>query len=426
VSQTQNQSPLDSHRATIEQWVATGYSNTLIVNALANLGLETSERSLRRAFKRWGLSRPRAEEQPGLKIEGDDAEVTGSASFVLNTPDDLLNERGLNPDEWEVNSLIVNEWDSPLGDGEMMKQLKIQCKRRRPKYITMPAEIDLGLPPRRDWDRGPYRHTDPRLVVLVGDQQAPFHDPLLHSLFLDWLEDNEPDEGVLMGDTGDMPNVSRHPAEPEHAATTQECVNAVGKILYDYTVRSIDTQWTMLAGNHDERLRRIVINQLADYYGLKPAEIPGLPDHPPIHDPRHLYRLNELGIKYIVPDGSYEHAQVQLSPYVAAMHGWIARKGSGASALSTLDHLGYSVFVGHTHRQSRVHQTKNTIDGDPTTITAVETGCMCLIKGGLGYSVAPDWQNGFATATIWPDGTFTAELATYVDGKLFWRDQRYS
>jgi hypothetical protein len=57
---------------------------------------------------------------------------------------------------------------------------------------------------------------------------------------------------------------------------------------------------------------------------------------------------------------------------------------------------------------------------------AVEAGCMCRIDGGLGYTVNPDWQAGFATAVVWPDGTHQIELATFVDGALRWRDQRYS
>jgi hypothetical protein len=50
---------------------------------------------------------------------------------------------------------------------------------------------------------------------------------------------------------------------------------------------------------------------------------------------------------------------------------------------------------------------------------------MCEIRNGLGYAVAPDWQNGFATAQVWDDGRFKLDLATYVSDALFWRDQRY-
>lgn len=425
MSQT-TQSPLDAHRTRIEGWITDGHrSYRQVVRALAELGVSTSERSLRRALDRWGVPRPDTSsvtgpEKAGVKVEGDHATATSKPSFSYNTPDDLLLERGLDPEEWEVKSFTVNEWDSPTGD--IMKQLKVSCRRRKPQYIVQPAEIDINLPKPKV-----RQHFDiPRMVVCVGDQQAPFQDERLHELFLEFLDYNRPDEGVLIGDTGDFNKISRHPNEPDHDVTTQECVNATGQLLYDYRSSSPDTLWKMLDGNHDERLRRTVINQLADYYGLRPAEIPTLPDHPVIHSPRHLYRLDELGIEYIDAQGSYEHAQVNLSPFLAARHGWLARKNSGATAHATLDHLGHSIIVGHTHRQSRVHQTKHTIDGRVVVNTAIETGCMCRIEGGLGYAVAPDWQNGFAVASIWPDGTFSADLATYVDGTLLYRDQRYS
>lgn len=420
------QSPLDQHRQKIETWVsAEGYSNSEVVRALAQLGVPTSERSVRRALRRWGLKSAGAApkpEKPGAKVNGDSAVVTSNLMLDYSHPDDLLRERGLEPEDWEISSVSLNEWDSPTGTGEVLKQLKVHCRRVKSIVWPEPAQINVDLPKPK-----PKKNTDePRRVVCVGDHQAPYHDKKLHELFLQWLDVNRPDEGILIGDTIDLPKISRHPDDPEWAATTQECINAAAQILYEYRAAAPETQWKKLAGNHDERLRRAVINNLADFYGLKPAEVEELPDIPPIHSPRLLLRLDELDVEFIEPHGSYDHAQIRISDFLAARHGWIARKNSGASAHATLDHLGHSIIVGHTHRQSRVHQTKFTIDGQPKVNTAVETGCMCRIEEGLGYAVAPDWQNGFAVVEVWPDGTFAIDLATYVDGVLLYRDQRYS
>jgi hypothetical protein len=80
--------------------------------------------------------------------------------------------------------------------------------------------------------------------------------------------------------------------------------------------------------------------------------------------------------------------------------------------------------VGHTHRQGKVYETSWDINGDPTTLTGVEAGCMCDLNAGY-VDAKPDWQQGFATATIYPDGKFNIDLATYVNGVLMWRDQRF-
>ena len=73
---------------------------------------------------------------------------------------------------------------------------------------------------------------------------------------------------------------------------------------------------------------------------------------------------------------------------------------------------------------SEVFLTKHDIDGNTETLTGVECGTMAKIKQGLGYSVAPDWQAGFATATLFDDGKFNIDLAKFINGNLMWRDQR--
>lgn len=418
-------SPLEDYRDEIEHLLKA--EGKIPEEIATSLPLPTSARSVRRALRRWGLS-PEPDTDT-LEVREDEATIglTNSREWKdsLNDTDALLRERGLDPDDWEVTDCSVSEWDSATTPGITNKRLKVQLKRKKMMRMVVPSRVELGKVFVHSVARD--RQQDkPRLVVLAGDQQAPYHNEHLHSLFCAWLQANRPEQGVLLGDTIDLPVISRHPDEPDWAATTQECVDAAGQLLLDYVQSSEETAWTKLPGNHDERLRRAIINRLGDFYGLRPAQVESLPDHPPIHDPVHLLRLDELGIDYIRPKGSYEHGQFRVSKFLSARHGWLVRKGAGASAHATLDHLGHSVAVGHTHRQALVHQSKFNIDGKVVVNAAVETGCMCRIEEGLGYAVAPDWQNGFATATIWPDETFKLDLATYVDNTLYWRDQRYA
>jgi hypothetical protein len=436
-----SQSPLDSIRTQVETLFRDGRTDTQVSEIINNFpllynGNKTTPRSVARARRRWGYE-PIKADTPYTKVQGDDAEfVTEPGRFNLGDIEGLLRERGLDPDDWEVTSLIIGEWGALLNikDGEAvknksqktnLKQLKVTLKRKKPFKIVVPArtQIDYSLiaaEPARFYDDEPY------LAVVVSDHHAPRHDKNLHKLFLEWLMENQPEKGVILGDLIDLSEISRHPRDPEWATETQKCVDAAGQIILDYRTASPSTVWEYLDGNHEERLRRAIIDRIGDFYGLRPAQVEELPDLPPIHSPLHLLRLDELGVNYTPANGSYDHHYTKLSPYLTARHGWNARKGSGASAHATLDHLGHSVFIGHTHRQGMVEQTKHGVNGDLATIMAAEIGCMCLIPGGLGYAVAPDWQNGFATATIWPDGKFNPELAKYVDGNLLYADQRYS
>lgn len=375
-------------------------------------------------MKRWevergSISRP---EPASASVQGDSADITSRAEVKLNTPEDLMEERGLDPEDWEVVSMTVNEWDGPLkgGGAQPLRQLKVHLRRKVPVELINPARTNGPV-----YTAKARKTKSTRRVVFVGDQQAPYFNETLHDAFCDFLYDYSPHEGVLIGDTIDLPDISRHPNTPEKDVSTQECVDSGYLILRDYREADEEVLWKKLAGNHDERIRRLQIDKVERLYGIRRAQVPGEISELPVMDVGHLMRLDELGIDYIRPDGDYEHTQINLSPHLAARHGWIARKGSGTSALATLEHLGFSVIVGHTHRQSLVYKTRHDINGNLSTLAACETGCMCLVEGGLGYAVTPDWQNGFATAEIWPDGKFKIDLATFVNGSLYYRDKRY-
>jgi hypothetical protein len=366
-------------------------------------------------------------------MAGDDAEIVDSPKTTVSTPDDLLRERGLEPEDWEVATLKVNEWnamtsDKATGDNRviLMKQLCVTYKRKTPITLILPARVpgDYQRPKpvviKTNWDPDDAI----RRVVFVGDQQVPKHDRRLHELFLEWLEYNKPDEGVMMGDAGDFSRFSKYMDNPEWDEDVQDCIDQTHLVKREYVQASEGTDWTMLEGNHDARIRDAILQKLPRAYGIRRAKVPGEPEERAVMSIPNLLRLDELGIKYIQPDGDYEQASYKVSRNLAARHGWLVRKGSGASALATLDTLGHSIVIGHVHRQSIVHKTTHDIDGNPSVIAAMETGCMCT-SDGLGYAVNPDWQQGFGTATIWPDGTFKLELATYVNETLYFRDQRF-
>lgn len=434
----------------MEKWLKDSWSYREIARTLSRppYNFQTSDRSVDRAAKRWGIDTPPPEsgfERPRMTRKNDRCEIVSEITATEKTPEEMMIERGLNPEEWEVVSLTINEWEGPpvgldqkvADDNEqefvgnrLYRQLKIHLRQAKPLSVVLPARTDgPTFSPSKVYVYAPSKRKvrEGRLIVFTGDQQAPHHHPDLHNAFCEWLVCNEPDEGVLIGDTIDLPSVSRHPKNPEWHPKAQECVDAGYLLLRDYRAASEITRWKKLIGNHDERLRRSIIDVLeAELYSFRRAQVPGQDPDLPLLDIGHILRLDELGIDLVRPNGDYEHTQVNVSPHLAARHGWIARKGSGASALATLEHLGFSVVVGHTHRQSLVHKTRHDINGTLTTLAACETGCMCRIEEGLGYAVAPDWQNGFATAHIWPDGTFKIDVATYVQGNLYWRDQRYS
>jgi hypothetical protein len=384
---------------------------------------------------RCGIKRPTFDSHisthPGLREEihaagtktlsiDDGQHVTSDDPAEWGDIDTLLQSRGLNVADWVVVRVRVNEWGEN-SDGVPLRQLRVDL---------LPRSFDTLLPARTDgWRPPPAVATIPKrdaeLVVFFGDHHAPHHDPDLHAAACAWLRKNKPDRGIICGDILDYDAVSRHRKNPQWKAEAQECTDGAYTLLRGYVQASPNTRWQLLSGNHEDRMRNAVIDNLAGIYGLTQGIAPDEERGEAVLSVIHLLRLDELGIEWVGSDGEYAHEQIKISPHLAARHGWIARKGSGASAVATLDALRYSVFIGHCHRQAMVAHTAYDIDGTPRNLVGVEIGTMARIRGGLGYAVNANWQQGFATARLWPDGFFSADLAKFVDGSLVWANQRY-
>jgi hypothetical protein len=348
----------------------------------------------------------------------------------------MLRNRGLDPDEWYIDDFTIIDWEGLQKGGRNKTKLfytKFRAKRRHPELLLLPPRAD-GWTPVRPVPKSLAAQGAPELVVIVGDQQAPFHDQRLHELFLQWLINNAPERGVNLGDLMDFPDISRHKPDPENIAYAQECLQSGYEINRDYRGASPETEWEWMPGNHDWRLRDYVLNNAPLIAGLRRVDTPESPGEA-VHGVQFLTRTDELGIKFIDPRGPYDLAQVQLSKNLAVRHGWLVRQRGGESAYKSLEKTGYSILVGHTHRQALVQHTVPEIDGTPSQLLAAEVGCMCRLdteadrdaKGRRFPSYTPmaDWQRGFATAMVYPDGKFKVDLASYVNGVLLWQDQRY-
>lgn len=441
-----NSSPLDEPAVAdfISRLVRAGETNASIARQVSRgFDLDTTRDSIRRFRSRHDLHIP-GTEPSYTSIRGDEAECRTRVSTDGDTdPDRMLRERGLDPEDWYIDSITVNEWEGMeasntdpdtglrYNNKATLYQTKFTAKRKQPYAGLMPPRTDGWTAPAR------YKQpsTEPQLVVICGDQHAPFHDKHLHDLFQQWLGYNLPDRGVVLGDLGDFPDISRHRQDPENQAFAQECLQSSYDVFRDYVRASLDTEWDYLIGNHDVRIRNYCIENAPRIYGLRTVDTDDSPGEA-IHTMSHLMRLDELGVNLVDAHGSYEWGQVELSEHLAVRHGWLARKGSGATALATLNETGYSVIMGHTHRQSTVFKSQPEIDGEQRTTVAVEAGTMCRIdprgtfdEKGRRFpnydSGHADWQRGFCTAAIFSDGRFKVDLASYVNGTLLWRDQRY-
>lgn len=405
-------SPLNPYLKSISEWVSAGCSNTQIVNKLRELGISTSEASIRRARKRAEITGPDASAQPSFKTDGNTAVISSGVYTSPPSAEELILTYGLDPEDWT--------WDNPeiSISGKLENpnyRIKLKLKRKVQPQFVVPARTEGYRPPTIIHKPDKKK---PKLWVLPGDQQAPKHSLAFHESYLKFTDDVKPDFGVLMGDGIDFPSLSTHRPNPEWDSTAQEGLDSYHEILCDYRTASPGTAYQMLLGNHEDRLRRYILDRAPKVFGLRPANS----DYPSIFSMQNLLRLDELNIKLVEPNGEYTHAQVEIAPDLIARHGWLTGPNAMSKALSGLT---CSIVYGHVHSEATKAGTRWSPQGAPTHIQAFENGTMSELKGGQGFAVDVNWSPCFSTVEVWDDGTWHHEFARFRHGKLYWRGNRY-
>lgn len=365
----------------------------------------------------------RGAERPGTTVNGDRATITSEPAIDLGDINTLICERGLSPDDWEVVSATLNEWDGPVAGGrkQKLRQLKIQLRRRQPLDWLFPAVDVLAHP-------APVHTIDPELpqkIVLLPDPHCPYQDLELEKRVHDLLWHHEPHRVVSPGDVCDFSSISRHRDNPAWMASAQENVNEAYAWWTRIRQAAPNAEMDWIEGNHDARIRYELLQRAERMYGIKPASVPGVPTGADALSLQHLCHLDALHVNWVGPDregDEYTHAGLELGPELHARHGFLAGSNSPEK---TMDAIGMSVVYGHTHRQDIHHRTIYRGKRPVGRMVAVECGTLARLEGGMGYAVNPKWQQGLAVATVWPDGTHDVELAPY-DGKaLRFRGRRF-
>lgn len=344
------------------------------------------------------------------EVNGDDAELTVDPDDEnLGDLERLVRAKGLDPDEWYVVALKV--WDTYHGE----KRSTVFLRRRVALRVISPARhvpaLVRPVPVARPAGR-------PELIVVEGDHQAPYHDPVLDALATQFVRDAQPAEHVFLGDGMDFPTISRHPDHPAATATPQECVDAYYGILRRRADAAPNAVRKKLKGNHDWRLEQEILTRSERLSGLKPAgeSVDAL-------SVRRLLHLDDLGIELIEDRRGWEHAEVEIVP---GGNGLVVRHGlvtGNNTAGRTIRKLGRSAMVGHDHSKEHVFRL---VYPKRHLHQGVVIGTMSRNDGVFPhFATNPDWHQGFSTVERWPDGSFVIEHAVFHNGSLFWRDQRW-
>lgn len=406
------------------------YAESIRINR-ATLDYYVGQRGLRDRLAAARLRQPEAREwgEPAnVSVDGDVATIVTEASpEQLGDIDALIRGRGLDPDDWIVERLKINEWDAmgAVVDGEnrivRMRQLTLALRRKVTLLLASPA---VHVPKvARSAASGKAVKAEPEYIVIESDHQAPYHDPRLHQASLSLLAKINPAEHILLGDLGDYPSISKFRDHPAAMASVNEVNQASYEILRDKREASLGSRCRLLVGNHGYRVEAELLARAERMYGVRPAGT-GDGDELPALSLRRLLHLDALGIELVEDLRGWEHAEIEIVPGptgLVARHGWITGNNT---AKRSLERRGRSIICGHTHQPEHVFRW------DPSAgcqREAVVIGCMCLTRDRQfpHFAVLDNWLQGMAVVSRWSDGQFLIEHVPWADGKLTWRSERF-
>jgi len=357
---------------------------------------------------------------------------------------ELLNRSGIDPDEiGRVERIKV--WQGFMKDDQ-----------GNPKIVDMTGVV---LSP--EWENGPsypvVQQAAPtvikpvkinevtstkRVTVILPDPQIgyrrldngemiPCHDERAIDVALQILRAAKADHVVNLGDLIDFPEwSSKFLVLPEFVLTTQPSIDYAHRFLAKQRAIAPNAKMSLLGGNHDDRMGKMIAKNAMAALRLRRAEAPK--EWAVLSIP-FLLRLDELGIEYT---GSYPAGRIRLTTGNDQITPLYAIHGEKLDVQKVANAERMSFVQGHIHRISFAGATYN-INDRSETVYAFSPGCLCRIDGavpstkggtdetGRPYQRYESWQQGVAIVTEDETGFWSPEIVPIHDGRAVWRGKTY-
>lgn len=325
----------------------------------------------------------------------------------------------------EVHDLVALQFSPAFEDGPkwpviqqgpavQLPKVKIPKKRTKGfKTCVIVPDIQIGY----------FRNAEGNL--------EPTHDERAISIALAIITDLQPDLIVCVGDNLDLPEMGKYITYPAYAQTTQAAIDAATKLCAQMRAAAPGAVIRWLAGNHEERLPKYLIQNAAAAYGLRKGMTP---DSWPVMTVPYLCRMDEFGVEYFP---GYPASHCWINEKLRVIHGDKVNS-NGMTATRYLNNEKVSVIYGHIHRIEMAYKTREDYDG-PKTVMAASPGCLARIdgaipstKGGVDLDGRPlvrheDWQQGLGVVTYEDTGEhkFSYESVLIYDGWCAFRGTEY-
>jgi len=437
----------DDHRETLRLWFDCGRSS---LEAATRLGIPRTTFSERvRAAK----ARATAVGQSPVQFAGVTSEPPSSptrdrADFIGRL-EDLLRRNDIDPDDVGKITFEKKYWDAFSKDAEgnpVVTKCEGASFKLSPTFAEGPTWPVVQPSPVVKIKPVPSRPRDPdgwRVAVVLPDIQCgywrdpltdelhPTHDEAALSVALQIVTDANPDVVVMLGDNLDFPELGKYRLHPTFYRTTQATIDRATRLMAALRARvRKDCRVAWLAGNHEERLPKYVIDNAAASFGLKRG---GAPESWPVLSVPHLCRLDEHDVEFLP---GYPANVYRINDNLRCVHGQKVRTNA-SPAQALLPELRHSTVFGHVHRIEYAAVTRDDNNG-PRTYHAVSPGCLCKVNGHVpgvesGYDLegrplltVNNWAQGLLVVPFEPgDGRFRFEQVEIWNGHALWRGREY-
>mgnify|MGYP002623791795 CR=1 FL=1 len=220
------------------------------------------------------------------------------------------------------------------------------------------------------------------------------------------LRDLQPDMVFLGGDIVDCGPVSSYTRKPDKEGAFQEELDHAWAQLSDLREAVPKAKMLYLLGNHEDRLKRLILSKAPALFGLRNLGWDKMLD------------LGSLGIKLLPEGDPYRVGHLQH------IHGHELRGSSQVSpAHQLIQKINDSVICGHHHQFSVSHKTG--LNGK--YYVALSNGCLSTLHPD--YTFNPRWRQGFTVIDYTKSGLFgyqqvvywsqSRKLRCFVDGKQY-------
>lgn len=372
------------------------------------------------------------------KVDSQKAKVLGDIAQMLERKNISLDEIGSIQRVSLYQSLTKNE----EGEAEVHDLVALQFSpafEEGPKWPVIHPGPSIQIPKVKGSKKA---NKGFKTCVIVPDIQIgyfrnaegklePTHDERAISIALQIIEDLNPEMIVCVGDNLDLPEMGKYLTYPAFQQTTQASIDAATIFCAQMRKAAPNATIKWLAGNHEERLPKYILNNAAAAYGLRKGNTP---EEWPVMTVPYLCRMDEFGVEFLP---GYPASHCWINEKLRVIHGDRVNS-SGVTATRYLNNEKVSVLYGHIHRIEMAYKTREDFDG-PRTIMAASAGCLARIdgaipstKGGVDLDGRPltryeDWQQGLGVVTYEDKGEhrFSYETVHIYNGWGQYRGTEY-